>query len=148
KNVVLVAAAGNAGLKSPPLYPAADRDVIAVTATDADDRLFKMANRGDYIVVAAPGVEVLALAPGQAFRVTTGTSVAAAHVSGIAALLLQRDPSLKPADIRRILMTTAKPLVISGPPSTFYPRLVNAYKALTAPVQSVGVEAARELGKR
>ena len=40
KGIVLVAAAGNAGPKSPPLYPAADPNVIAVTATDADDKLF------------------------------------------------------------------------------------------------------------
>ena len=40
KGVVLVAAAGNAGPQSPPLYPAADPNVIAVTATDSDDALF------------------------------------------------------------------------------------------------------------
>ena len=59
-----------------------------------------MANRGTYIAVAAPGVEILALAPGEALQLTTGTSVAAAHVSGLAALLLERKPSLKPAEIR------------------------------------------------
>ena len=42
KGIVLVAAAGNAGPKSPPLYPAADANVIAVTATDADDKLFAL----------------------------------------------------------------------------------------------------------
>src|SRR6185369_13549158 len=40
KGIVLVAAAGNAGAKSPPLYPAADANVIAVSATDADDKIF------------------------------------------------------------------------------------------------------------
>ena len=47
KGLVLVAAAGNAGPSSPPLYPAADPNVIAVTATDDDDVLFSRANRGD-----------------------------------------------------------------------------------------------------
>ena len=65
KGIVLVAAAGNAGPKSAPLYPAADPDVIAVTATDSNDGLFNMANRGSYIAVAAPGVDILALAPGE-----------------------------------------------------------------------------------
>ena len=60
KGMVLIAAAGNAGPKSEPLYPAADPNVIAVTATDSDDQLFKMANRGRYIAVAAPGVDILA----------------------------------------------------------------------------------------
>jgi subtilisin family serine protease len=46
KGMVLVAAAGNAGPQSEPLYPAADPNVIAVTATDGNDQLFKMANRG------------------------------------------------------------------------------------------------------
>src|SRR5262249_2410882 len=51
KGVVLVAAAGNAGPKSPPLYPAADPNVIAVTATDLDDKLFVQSNRGRHIAV-------------------------------------------------------------------------------------------------
>ncbi len=96
KGIVLIAAAGNAGPQSEPLYPAADPNVIAVTATDSDDHVFKMANRGRYIAVAAPGVDILALAPGGAYQLSTGTSIAAAHVSGIAALLLERKPSLKP----------------------------------------------------
>ena len=55
KGIVLIAAAGNAGAKSPPLFPGADPLVIAVTATDVDDKLFTGANRGKYISVAAPG---------------------------------------------------------------------------------------------
>lgn len=55
RDMVLIAAAGNAGPNSPPLYPAADAHVIAVTATDSNDGLFAMANRGPYIAVAAPG---------------------------------------------------------------------------------------------
>ncbi|WP_371926825.1 hypothetical protein [Bradyrhizobium sp. WD16] len=46
KGIVLVAASGNAGSKSPPLFLAADRNVIAVTATDAADKFFAAANRG------------------------------------------------------------------------------------------------------
>ncbi len=94
----------------PPLYPAADPDVIAVTATDSNDGLFKMANRGSYIAVAAPGVEILALAPGDSYQITTGTSVAAAHVSGIAAMLLEEKPSLTPSQVRSIIMSTANRL--------------------------------------
>ena len=51
-----MAAAGNAGPKSPPLYPAADKNVIAVTATNAENQLLPQANRGRHIAVAAPGV--------------------------------------------------------------------------------------------
>ena len=70
KGLVLIAAAGNAGPNSPPLYPAADPNVIAVTATDSGDAIFTMANRGSHIAVAAPGVDILALAPGEALQLT------------------------------------------------------------------------------
>ena len=110
RGIVLIAAAGNAGPKSPPLYPAADPNVIAVTATDADDRVFAQANRGNYIAVAAPGVDILAPAPEGNVALTSGTSVAAAHVSGLAALIVQLKPSLKPSDVRKILTASAKSL--------------------------------------
>jgi subtilisin family serine protease len=90
QGVVLIAAAGNAGPKSPPLYPAADPHVIAVTATDENDRPLAQANQGPQ--VAAPGVNILEPAPSDADQVTTGTSVAAAHVSGVAALLMRAIP--------------------------------------------------------
>jgi subtilisin family serine protease len=132
KGIVLVAAAGNAGPNSPPLFPAADPNVIAVTATNPDDRLFEGANRGKYISVAAPGVNILAPAPDGAYQFTTGTSVAAAEVSGVAALLLERNPSLTPTQVRKILMDTAKDLGPKGRDRDFGAGLVNALKALTA----------------
>jgi subtilisin family serine protease len=132
KGMVLIAAAGNAGPQSEPLYPAADPNVIAVTATDSADHIFKMANRGRYIAVAAPGVDILALAPDGAYQLSTGTSIAAAHVSGIAALLLERKPSLKPSDVRAILIATAKAPGPPTPDSDFGAGLVSAYRALAA----------------
>jgi filamentous hemagglutinin family protein len=109
KGVILVAAAGNAGPKSPPLYPGADPSVIAVTASDYNDRPFAMANRGKYIAVAAPGVDVMVPAPGNTYQLTTGTSVATAHVSGVAALLVERKPTITPDEVRAVLMRTATP---------------------------------------
>jgi len=108
RGIVLIAAVGNAGPRSPPLYPAADPDVIGVTATDADDRLLPQANRGPQVAVAAPGVQVLEPAPDAAYQVTTGTSVAAAHASGVAALLLARDPKLTPDQVRSRLIKSAR----------------------------------------
>ncbi len=127
RGIVLIAAAGNAGPNSRPLYPAADRNVIAVTATDIDDKLFSRANRGEHVAVAAPGVDIFVPAPDGTYQMTTGTSVATAHVSGIVALLLERNPSLKPADIRRILMASAKRL---GPNNEFGAGLVDPARAL------------------
>lgn len=106
--LVLVAAAGNAGPGAPPAYPAAWSDVIAVTATDAADRLYAKANRGSYVAVAAPGVDIMAPAPKESYELGSGTSMAAAHVSGVAALLIERDPTLTAPRIREILGRSAR----------------------------------------
>jgi subtilisin family serine protease len=130
KGMVLVAAAGNAGPNSPPLYPAADPNVIAVTATDVDDSLFTGANRGKHVAVAAPGVDILAPAPDGAYQFTTGTSVAAAEVSGVAALLLERNPLLTPDEVKKILMGTARDLGPKGHDPGFGAGLVDALQAV------------------
>ncbi len=132
RNVVLVAAAGNAGPKSPPLFPGADPNVIAVTATDVDDRLFPGANRGKYVAVAAPGVDILVPLPQEAYQLTTGTSVASAEVSGVVALMLERNRNLRPADVRRILTQTARRLGATQRDDNFGYGLVDPLKAINA----------------
>jgi hypothetical protein len=131
RGIVLVAAAGNAGPRSPPLFPAADPNVIAVTATDAEDSLFSNANRGSHIAVAAPGVDILVPGPDGTYQFTTGTSVAAAEVSGIVALLIERNPSITPSEVRRILVRTAKGLG-KGREKEFGAGLVNAFLAVSS----------------
>ncbi len=128
--IVLIAAAGNAGPKSPPLYPAADPSVIAVTATDAEDKFFAASNRGRYIAVAAPGVDILVAAPGGRYQLSSGTSFSAAEVSGIAALMIERKPDLSPDAVRRILLATGKALPAQGRGVQFGARLPDAYQAL------------------
>ena len=131
--MVLIAAAGNAGPNSPPLFPGADPSVIAVTATDSRDALFPGANRGNYIAVAAPGVDVFAPAPEGTYQLTTGTSVAAAEVSGVAALLIERNPAAYARRrVRKILMDTASHLGPKGRSRDFGAGLVNALDAVTA----------------
>ena len=129
KGIVLIAAGGNGGPDSGPQYPASDANVIAVAATDSKDGLFSLDNRNPYIALAAPGVDILSLAPDDGYQESTGSSIAAAHVSGIVALMLQVRPSLKPRDVRAILTDTAKPLV-AGENSNFEPRIANAYLAV------------------
>ncbi|MGQ0457041.1 MAG: S8 family serine peptidase [Hyphomicrobium sp.] len=108
RGVVIIAAAGNGGPEAKPAYPAAFKSVIGVTATDASDAAFAQANRGDYIAVAAPGVDIIAAAPNGAYDISSGTSLAAAHVSGVAALMLEKNPKLTPKDIRDRLQSTAR----------------------------------------
>jgi hypothetical protein len=130
KGIVLVAAVGNAGAKSPPLYPAADPNVIAVTATDADDKLFEQANRGSHVAIAAPGVQILVAIPDGAYEASSGTSYSAAEVSGIVALMLERKGHLTPDNVRAILMATAKDLGPKGRDPMFGAGLADAYGAL------------------
>jgi subtilisin family serine protease len=113
QGVTLIAAAGNSGPGAPFAYPAADEGVIAVTATDEDDLIYNQANRGRYVLVAAPGVDLLAPAPNGRADLVTGTSFAAALVSGLAALSRQTDPAQDPHVFARRLADTSIDL---GPP--------------------------------
>jgi subtilisin family serine protease len=132
KGIVLVAAAGNAGPQSEPLFPAADPNVIAVTATDVNDAILPQANQGAHIAVAAPGVDILVPAPNAQYQITSGTSVAAAEVSGVVALMLERKPDADPELIRRALQTTAKDLGPRGRDDQFGWGLVDPYLAMLA----------------
>jgi subtilisin family serine protease len=132
KGVVLIAAAGNMGPQSPPLYPAADENVIAVTAVDDKDKLMPQANQGPHVALAAPGVNVIEAAPRATYNFTTGTSVAAAHVSGVAALILERSPGIDVASVEEILFSTARDLGPPGRDPQFGYGLVDPYHALTA----------------
>ena len=111
--VVITAAAGNDA--GPVVYPAAyDAYVLAVAATDYNDEVADFSNFGPEVDVAAPGVYILGPAP-QAYVGTgylpylfaTGTSEAAPHVAGLAALVMSLKPDLSPADIMRIIRYTA-----------------------------------------
>jgi hypothetical protein len=141
RRIVLVAAAGNAGPASPPLYPAADANVIAVTATDADDHLFAQANRGRYIAVAAPGVDVLEPAPNASVQLISGTSVAAAHVSGVAALIIERAPTLGPDQVRGILMRSAVALSVPDAKDNSGAGLADALRAAESASDSTQAQA-------
>jgi hypothetical protein len=132
RGIVMVAAAGNAGAKSPPLYPAANRNVIAVGATDAQDRLFAASNRGGHIAVSAPGVDIFLPAPDEKYQMASGTSFSAAYISGLAALLLERNPALKPDEVRAILMKTARDLGAPGRDDLFGAGEADAYAAVSA----------------
>lgn len=144
KGIVLIAAAGNAGAKSPPLYPAADVNVIAVTATDADDKLFEQSNRGKHIAVAAPGTQLLVATP-DGYEMSSGTSYSAAAISGIVALMLERRGDLTPSQVRGILQATAKDIGPKGRDIMFGAGLADALAALNAP--DAALAAAKPSGK-
>jgi subtilisin family serine protease len=143
RNVILVAAAGNGGPRAAPAYPAAYPQVIAVTAHDKAEKLYTHANRGDYITVAAPGVEILVPIVKGSHMFMSGTSMSSAYVTGIIALMLERSPSLTPERAMMILSETAGDLGKPGRDNEFGAGRVDAVAALEAIVKR-----ASEIGAR
>lgn len=78
---IIVAAAGNDGPAAPPVFPGAYEGVVGVTAVDAQDRVYRYANRGGYVDFAAHGVAVAAIDDKGALRDATGTSFASPIVA-------------------------------------------------------------------
>lgn len=125
----LVAAAGNNGPKAPFAYPAAHPSVMAVTAIDADDRIMEMANQGRYVLFSAPGVDLVAPVPG-GVEIVTGTSFAAALVSGVVAAVHGAHSGLSPRLLKQRLTTSAKDLGKPGRDNTFGLGLIDASGAI------------------
>ena len=126
--IFVVAAAGNHGIGAPAAYPAAHPHTFAVTATDARDALYSNANRGIYIDIAAPGVDVIAPAPNNRYELVTGTSIATAHLTGIIALMLSKNPDLTRDQILTLLQQTSLDAGTPGQDPKFGLGLVNAFK--------------------
>jgi subtilisin family serine protease len=93
KGTIIVAAAGNGGPTAPPAYPAALRQVVAVTAVDAKRRVYRYANQGKYITVAARGVGEPAAETGGGIGRFSGTSFATPHISAWMARCLKSSGS-------------------------------------------------------
>jgi len=105
--VLLVAAAGNKGTRV--LFPAAYPEVIAVAATDRQDRRAWFSNTGPEVELSAPGTELLSTGLEGGYQVVNGTSFAVPHVSGVAALLFSVGLS-DASEVRRRLAETAEDL--------------------------------------
>lgn len=114
KDAVLVAASGNSGAGAPPMYPAADPDVIAVGATTSSDTIASYSNRGSYVEVTAPGDGVVSLAERDGFARSYGTSFAAPIVAGAVALYRAEHPTAGLATVRGALAATAVDLGQAG----------------------------------
>ena len=130
KNALVVVASGNEGVDTTNFSPAGLKNVLAVAAVGPDLKRQAFSNWGASIGIAAPGVDILSLRarqtdllqmtrneyrPGAAvvaeqyYRVT-GSSFAASIVSGAASLLLSVKPTLTAAQVKRVLLQTARDL--------------------------------------
>ena len=110
QQVVVMAAAGNGGPVARPMYPAAYETVVAVTAVDSTQQVFRLANRGDYLALAAPGVDLRHARAGGGYATSSGTSFAVPFAVTAAARLSRLVPK---TDIIASLLESAEDI---GPP--------------------------------
>jgi len=136
KGAVLVAAAGNDGITLKN-YPAAYREVIAVSATNHDDNLTSYSNYGSWLSVSAPGGDdsnwpyggILSTYP-DTYAWWGGTSMAAPHVSGLAALLFAQETSRSNEEVRLIIEETTDDLGSIGFDSLYGNGRINTLAAV------------------
>ena len=125
--VLVIASAGNSGPNLDTIgYPAAYHKVVAVAATDINDRVADFSSRGvddtefkyenRYLEVAAPGVGVESAYTDGCYRTWSGTSMAAPHVSGLAAKLWQGDA----VTTRTFLQESAQDITLGHHAATGY----------------------------
>ena len=107
--VLLVAAAGNNN-NDAMHYPASHDHVLAVSAVTASDSRSSFSSYGDFVDLAAPGTSIMSSRKGNGYGLMSGTSMAAPHVAGLAALILSRNPTLTNVEVRQILESTAEDL--------------------------------------
>jgi len=139
---VFVAAAGNDGLNTDnaPQYPSAYNlpNIISVAATDHNDSLAAFSNYGPVTVdLGAPGVGILSTTPGNTYSVFDGTSMATPHVTGAATLLLAKDPTLTPGEVKWRILAGVDP---AGLPVATGGRLnINNTLLLPPPIVTIAV---------
>ena len=127
--VLLIASAGNeaAYLKA---YPAAYKEVVAVTATDQNDDPASFTNYGDWVEVAAPGVDIYSTVWDDSYVSKSGTSMSSAHVAGVAALIWSQFPNVTRDWIRAQLRYTADDLGDPGFDEYYGYGRINARRAV------------------
>lgn len=135
--IVQVAAAGNSG--GGVIYPAAYPEVIAVSAVDSTNTIAGWSSRGSQVALSAPGVDIYSTYRGSVYRTLSGTSMAAPHVSAVAALALEEPVGSydldsngiwSPTELENKLEATATDLGISGKDALYGAGLVNAFAAV------------------
>lgn len=146
KGCLVVAAAGNQG-SFIPIYPAALPGVLAVGATDAEDRLTSYSNYGPWVSLAAPGHEILSTTPSGLhggriqpyYDMLSGTSMACPHVAAAAAILMAQNPELPAPEVARLLLAHTDPY-LSAPDRTLAPGAgrLNVHRALVAAIGPPG----------
>ncbi|MDD5530204.1 MAG: S8 family serine peptidase [bacterium] len=132
KGAVLVAAAGN-DAKSDSFYPACFPMVLAVSATDSNDKKWDGSNYGSWVDISAPGVAIYNTVLDSNYKRLAGTSCAAPFVSGVAALVASHNPTFSPGAIMNMLTGNTESIDSLNPAYTgkLGSGRLNAYLAIT-----------------
>jgi subtilisin family serine protease len=119
--IPIVAASGNGhAVGSDAGTPASCEGVVGVGATDETKTITNFSSRmGDLVDVVAPGFNVLSTIPGNAYQAMPGTSMATPHVTGIVALMFQKNPNLSVDEINTLLCENAEDLGEVGRDETY-----------------------------
>ncbi len=109
RNVLVIFAAGNddRDMDAQPQFPGAYPEVMSVAATDQSDERAWFSNFGSTVDISAPGVNIWSTVPNDSWGFKNGTSMAAPHVAGAAALVWSRNDTLSATEVRQILESTA-----------------------------------------
>lgn len=116
---VVLAAAGNGGPGADVAYPAGYPTVVAVTAVDQRGQIYRRAQRGAHVDLAAPGVEVWSATSIKGVKPKTGTSFAVPFATAVAAVLASRDPAATPQDVANQLRALVRDIGAPGPDEVF-----------------------------
>jgi subtilisin family serine protease len=131
KGSVIFAAAGNAS-SSALTYPAADPNVVSVSASDQNGTFASFSNYGNWIDISAPGNYILTTVLGGSYGSWYGTSFSTPIAAGVGALILSVKPGLSASNLVSLLEQNADDLGTPGWDQYFGYGQVNAYKAVTA----------------
>jgi len=139
-NVLVVAAMGNNGSRL-KTYPAGYNNIVAVGATDINNKVTSFSNFGDWISVSAPGLKIHSTFPTykvelnrynltNGYASLSGTSMATPYVSALAGLLISQNAQIKRADIRKRIENTANDIDQTNFDDFSGFGIIDAYKAL------------------
>jgi len=144
KGALIFASAMNEST-SAPYYPAACTHVVAVSASDNNDKLATFSNFGNWVTLAAPGTNILTTMNGGGYGYWNGTSFASPIAAGVAALVLAVNPKLTNQQLLTVLAATADDIGAPGFDSSFGWGRVNAARAVQA-VEPLPPHRARQTG--
>ncbi|TCS82436.1 S8 family peptidase [Tepidibacillus fermentans] len=111
--IVMIAASGNKGTRGRLEYPAQFAETIAVTSINQEDQISKFSTIGPRVDLAAPGEKIISTWTNNSYRELSGTSMAVAHVTGVAALMLSKY-RLSSEELRQFLRQSAVPIQASS----------------------------------